>query len=669
MKKILIPFFFTLAGSFPLAVVMAQTTPPQLPAAQPPITLEQWDPKPVMHSVDARYAGESAVILLDERRMEYVDEGKGDMSLYRSLHRIVRVNDDQGIEAFNKVYLGVSDNSDIVDIKARTILPGGKIIEIDRKNIKDLKEEDGNLYKIFAMEGLEKGCEVEYYYTFKRSATFFGREQIQNGFPVLSARLEVITPERLRFELKGYNCQISGEDTVLNGKRIASATLRDIRGAEKEKYAAYGANLERIEYKLCYNSAVSDGKVRLFTWNELAKRIYDMDATFTEGETKRTEELLRHNGWDKLGGEPEKIVTVENYLKKKFATRDDINDDNAENLEWILKNGIAGSRGILRLYLALFKELGVESEVVLTCDRNDAVIDRAFENWNSASEFLLFFPAEKKFLAPTEPGARYPWIDPYWGAHDALFCKTTTIGTFTTAIAEIKPVQLEDYSENYSRIDATLQLNPGMDTLLVDMKQRYAGYNAFGYREGFMLSNAEEQHQFLKDLVKFGTNSENIVSSKIENADFESYGENKPFTLQATVKASELLENAGNKVLVKIGEIIGPQTEMYQEKPRQFPIMLAFPHSLERTIELVIPDGYTVKNPDDLTIHGDYTENGQVTMGFSSEYKLEGNRLKVHVMEQYRRVSYPLAEYEDFKKVINASADFNKIVLVLEKNR
>ncbi|HXB34688.1 MAG TPA: hypothetical protein VNV35_14745, partial [Puia sp.] len=138
---------------------------------------------------------------------------------------------------------------------------------------------------------------------------------------------------------------------------------------------------------------------------------------------------------------------------------------------------------------------------------------------------------------------------------------------------------------------------------------------------------------------------------------------------QATVKASELLENAGNKVLVKIGEIIGPQTEMYQEKPRQFPIMVAFPHSLERTIELVIPDGYTVKNPDDLTIHGDYTENGQVTMGFSSEYKLEGNRLKVHVMEQYRRVSYPLAEYEDFKKVINASADFNKIVLVLEKNR
>ncbi|HET6255737.1 MAG TPA: DUF3857 domain-containing protein [Puia sp.] len=659
MKKILIPLLF------PFTTVMAQTTQP----AQPAITLEQWDPKPVMHSVDAKYSGESAVILLDERRMEYVDEAKNDMSLYRTLHRIVRVNDDQGIEAFNKIYLGVSDNSDIVDIKARTILPGGKIIEVDRKNIKDLKEEDGNMYKIFAMEGLEKGCEVEYYYTFKRPATFFGHEQIQAGFPVLDAHLEVITPERLRFEMKGYNCEIAVRDTVLNGKRIAATKLRDVHGVEKEKYAAYEANLERIEYKLSYNSAVSDGKVRLFTWNELAKRVYTNDANFSEGETKKAAELIRHNGWDKLNGETEKIVAVENYVKKKFATRNDITDDNAENVEWILKNSIASSRGILRLYVALFKGLGVELQVVLTCDRSEAVIDRGFENWQNTSEFLLYFPAEKKFLAPTELGARYPWFDPYWGAHDALFCKATTIGTFTTAIAEIKPVPLEDYTESFSKIDATLQLNPGMDTLLVDMQQRYAGYAAFGYREGFTLGNAEEQHAFLKELVKFGTNSENIVSSKIENADFESLGQNKPFTLQANVKASELLENAGNKVLVKIGEIIGPQTEMYQEKPRQFPIMIDFPHTLERNIELVIPDGYTIKNPDELTIHGDYTENGQVTMGFSSEYKLEGNRLKVHVVEQYRRVNYPLAEYEDFKKVINASADFNKIVLVLEKNK
>jgi hypothetical protein len=48
-------------------------------------------------------------------------------------------------------------------------------------------------------------------------------------------------------------------------------------------------------------------------------------------------------------------------------------------------------------------------------------------------------------------------------------------------------------------------------------------------------------------------------------------------------------------------------------------------------------------------------------MGFESSYKQEGNIIKVRVMEQYRKVQYPIAQYEDFKKIINAAADFNKV--------
>jgi hypothetical protein len=106
---------------------------------------------------------------------------------------------------------------------------------------------------------------------------------------------------------------------------------------------------------------------------------------------------------------------------------------------------------------------------------------------------------------------------------------------------------------------------------------------------------------------------------------------------------------------------------MYQEKPRQFPMSVAYTHTLERTIQFTVPDGYAVKNPDDLTINTVFRENGEVTMGFESAYTVEGNLIKVHIMEQYRRTFYPLSQYEDFKKVINASADFNKVVLVLEK--
>ena len=146
----------------------------------------------------------------------------------------------------------------------------------------------------------------------------------------------------------------------------------------------------------------------------------------------------------------------------------------------------------------------------------------------------------------------------------------------------------------------------------------------------------------------------------------EHFAENKPFVLDLVVKASELVDRAGNKILVKIGEIIGPQVEMYQEKPRQFDIDVNYPHVLARTIEFVIPRGYNVKNPDDLNISTVVRDNNQVTMGFESSYKLEGNVLKVSVVEQYCRLQYSLSQYEDFKKIINAAADFNKVILVLE---
>jgi hypothetical protein len=112
---------------------------------------------------------------------------------------------------------------------------------------------------------------------------------------------------------------------------------------------------------------------------------------------------------------------------------------------------------------------------------------------------------------------------------------------------------------------------------------------------------------------------------------------------------------------------IGPQVEMYQEKPRQEPIDMDFAHVEERKIEFIIPKGYTISNPDDLKINETYKENGELTMGFVTDYDIKGNMLSIHIMEQYRRTLYPINQFEQFRKIINASSDFNKVVLVLEK--
>ena len=52
---------------------------------------------------------------------------------------------------------------------------------------------------------------------------------------------------------------------------------------------------------------------------------------------------------------------------------------------------------------------------------------------------------------------------------------------------------------------------------------------------------------------------------------------------------------------------------------------------------------------------------------FKCDYELNGNVLSVKNIEYYDALNYPIEKFEDYKSVINAAADFNKIVVVLEE--
>lgn len=635
-------------------------------AQSPSYNKFEWDPKPAMHAVDKKFIEDAAVFVVEKKVVEYVLDKEG-LFMYKTEHRIVHINNDRGIESFNRVYLPFNEGLEMMDVKARTILPNGKIIEFDKNNIKDYKDDDGNEYRIFALEGLEKGCEIEYYYTQKKYPDFFGREVFSYRIPVINAEFELIAPDHLVFECKCYNKFPDGKDTVIGEKRYIHVTDNNIAATEDEKYTMYQANLKRVEYKLCYNSS-KNAKARLFTWNELAKKAFDIYSTATDKEIKKVDDLLSDIGVTKSQQEKDKIILIENYLKKNFVPREDAVSADADDLAKVIKNKVTSRKGYSRLFCVLFNRADINYQVVLVGNRENYGIDRNFENWDNAANLLLYFPVQKKFLAPTEIEMRYPWIPPNWAATNGLFCKVTTIGDFKTAVAEIRPVALEEYEKSFLNMNISLEFNKATDSLLMNLRYSYGGYAAPNYKAPFVFMPQEEQSKFLKELLQFGTNSENVTSSSFENKELEQSDPYKPFVINATVKSAGLLEKAGGKIILKIGEMIGEQVEMYDEKPRQNPVELPFPHSLERNIEFTIPDGYVIKNLDDLSINHVYTENGNVVMGFVSRFTREGNKIRVAIREDYRNVSYPLEQYENFKKVINASADFNKVVLILEKN-
>jgi hypothetical protein len=59
--------------------------------------------------------------------------------------------------------------------------------------------------------------------------------------------------------------------------------------------------------------------------------------------------------------------------------------------------------------------------------------------------------------------------------------------------------------------------------------------------------------------------------------------------------------------------------------------------------------------------------DGKPMAFFTSDYKLEGGKLIITIIESYNALELPIEKYNDFREVINAASDFNKITLVLDK--
>lgn len=79
-----------------------------------------------------------------------------------------------------------------------------------------------------------------------------------------------------------------------------------------------------------------------------------------------------------------------------------------------------------------------------------------------------------------------------------------------------------------------------------------------------------------------------------------------------------------------------------------------------------IPEGYELSGLEKLKINESYPID-KPTIRFSSVYSVEGDMVTITVVEHYDEVFFEKKEIDDFRRIINAAANFNKIVLFLVK--
>jgi hypothetical protein len=303
---------------------------------------------------------------------------------------------------------------------------------------------------------------------------------------------------------------------------------------------------------------------------------------------------------------------------------------------------------------------------VLSSDRMDKAFDAKFDTWNYLDDFLIYVNETNQFLSPQDIAFRMGTIPQEYIGNDALFIRTEQVQNFQYPVARIGFIPEPSYEENFDNLDLEVTFSKDLESNNVHLKRAYKGYSASYYKAAAPVLDDVAKKEMLEDAVKYLAADAKIEYAKIAEANGTYDTWHKPFTIESQFTTLSYIESAGDIVLFKVGELIGAQSELYQDKERKTPIVNDFNRGYQRTIKVTIPEGYKIQNPDDIIIKEQVEEAGKLIYNFTSTYTLSGRELSIEIVEYYDQLYYPVSKFEPFRKVINAAADWNKIVLVLK---
>ncbi|MBL4594876.1 MAG: DUF3857 domain-containing protein [Flavobacteriales bacterium] len=624
-----------------------------------------WDEKPEYTINEDDSVG--IVTYKDKAVREFIYNKDGDLIEYALEHHILWLNSDQAIEDNNKIYLPYSSSTELVINKGRVITKDGKVIELDESKILTAEDDETKQkYKYFTFEGVEKGSFVEYYYVFKKYPSYKGRRMaFQTSHPKYNIEFDLYSPSNLIFEFKCYNGLDSiFKDTNDTEKAHWSLKIDTIPALDRESQASYDAQREFIVYKLDRN--ITTGSYDISSYGKNAENAYSFLYNNTnKSETKELNKLIKLSNVKEAKGEIAKIRAIEDYIKKTIFMVDANSPDFSE-ISFILKNNFADESGFLKLYARIFKLLDIKIQLVMTSDRSSIKFDKDFEANNFLTDYLFYFPGIKSFLSPTDISSRIGYPPPHLTNNYGLFVKEVTLGDFNTGIGKIKFITPVHYEKTYSNIIVDVEFD-SEDITKTELTIDHAsgGYYAMYTQTIMHLLDEKNKKEVIDAQVKFLSEDIEITNKTVFNDDAASFGF-KPFQVKANAETDVFVEKAGNKYLFKMGELIGPQMEMYQDKKRILPVETEFTRSYHRIITFTIPDGYQINNLDDINIENDSKKDGEILFIFISSYKVEGNKVTVTADEYYTIIEISPELYEDYRTVINSAADFNKVTLILE---
>jgi len=623
----------------------------------------RWEESPDYLSLDSEYDTENAVAICMSEKIEYFYNPEGELQMIHTMYRRIRLCTDDAVNGFNKLSVSLSDVLEVMEIKARVIKPDGKTVEFNKDNIREIVDpESRDNYKIFAIDGIEKGDDLEYLIIRKMQGLNFGRAFYQFEFPVLKASFELISPKNLRYAAKGYNgFPQPVADTTAEGRNLLSCSAENISGLRGEDYFFQNPGRARVEYKLEYN--LSRGKGRVLRWSDAAQRIYEV--IYDDVDPKALQKWLK-NVDAGSGTSLRKAAAIEDYIKNNIHI-DQGDTPEFRDLEFVRTRKVTNEKGVVRIYANLFRSLGIKHEIVLTSERDQIKFDPEFHSWNYLRNYLIYLPDENVYIDPAADLFRIGCIPGNLTATYGLFISIIKIGDFESGVGKIKFIEPTSFRENYDNMYIEISADPNTGETRLSSTRGLRGLSGGYISRIYRNIDEERKQELLKSIMESKASNPDYKILTVEETTDIDFLSDAGFIIFSEFSTPSLLEMAGSKLLLNFGEIIGPQVELYDQVNKERSAESDFNRWYYRRLVFRVPEGYRIINPEASEMNITGQSEGETVFGFVATWTYSGDVYTVDIDEYYSKIFIQPSEFSGFRDVVNAAANFNKVVLILEK--
>ena len=553
---------------------------------------------------------------------------------------------DKGVSKHSNIIIPMNEVINLIDIKVRIIDENGELSEFDNNTISELDDfENSANFKNFHLAGVKTNSTIEVLYTLEKQYNIHGNKILQKSFSIKKSEFFLI-PGPTQGIIKTYSVDSKVRDTIINTYPAKTIKAVDIPAIIDEEYATAIANRQRLSFQCplpddnmnqedYWENIVSNISPIMFPKN-IHPKIFEISS-----------ELIQKNEINEYNI----ANNIDDYVKNNFTISENDNVS-LNNINYILENNTSNDFSIIQVYTQLLTAAGINYEIVITSNRYYNRFDSEFFDPNMLREFLIYFPKEKKYIAPNRLEYRIG---------EAPFDLLGNYGIYIDRLLDFYFSEIIQSDQSYSRIKRNIKVEfeRKLKKIVIDEYQEYSGHWAINNRSLLHFSDEEGLAAFKDYLTATGIENKKVINYEIINAELFQKNYNTPFIVNSKISTESLTTKIKNGYEVKIGNVIGMQSQLYEEIDRFHPIEITYPNQYDYRIVVKIPKGYIIRGLEGLVFNKSYISlMGNKICKFESNYEINETELVISIQEFYKTLRYQKNRYNEFRDVINSASDF-----------